>query len=198
MAPSAVHNCLYSAWVRLRSFSTCSLGSQTHFCPSLFELVVINFQLRASKTNTAANIPPSPELSAGRAMGDFTLYVPGVSGAPLTFLIFGTTRTFRDYMAKTFLPRSWDQRLELRRHRRQKPSTAASVGAQRGVVSSGKNGNNINHGVDIEAAIGAAGAIRMQEFVRAKQENGKWREVRTSQDYDRSDDEIPIIIIMKP
>ena len=58
---------------------------------------MVTFQLRASSTNTIENIPETPDLSAERAIADFARFVPGVTAGPLMFIIFGTTRTFREY-----------------------------------------------------------------------------------------------------
>ncbi|KAK0627241.1 hypothetical protein B0T14DRAFT_399103, partial [Immersiella caudata] len=67
--PQQPKKSIYDMWLLLRfTIGFIALG--------LFELVVINFQLRAAATNTEANIPPEPDLSAGRAIGDFTLFVP--------------------------------------------------------------------------------------------------------------------------
>jgi len=172
---------IYDKWLLLRfTIGFVALG--------LFELVVINFQLRAAHTNTAANIPPVADLSASRAIGDFTLFVPGVTGAPLIFLVFGTTRTFRDRMAKVFLTKRTRDKLEARRQRKRKPSAAASI-RPGGII-----GNNPG---DVEAAAGAGGmgAVRMQDFAKAKREESEWPSGRGRQESDDDHDELPI---MKP
>jgi hypothetical protein len=183
--PQQPKKSIYDRWLLLRfTIGFVALG--------LFELVVINFQLRAAATNTKENIPPSADLSAGRAIGDFTLFIPGVSGAPLVFLVFGTTRTFRDYMAQIFLTKRTRDRLEARRQRKRKPSAAASIGA-----------NAILRGTprDVEAGVGAngvggMGAVRMQDFSRSKREDAPWSSgERRQQESDDDHDELPI---MKP
>jgi hypothetical protein len=178
--PQQPKKSIYDRWLLLRfTIGFIALG--------LFELVVINFQLRAAATNTEANIPPEPDLSAGRAIGDFTLFVPGVSGGPLTFLVFGTTRTFREHMAKMFLTKRTRDRLEARRQRKRKPSAAASIGAG-GILGSKQR--------DVEAAVaaGGMGAVQMQNFARSRKE--EWPSVRVrQQESDDDHDELPI---MKP
>ncbi|KAK0746547.1 hypothetical protein B0T18DRAFT_326716 [Schizothecium vesticola] len=81
---------IYDRWLVLRfAIAFIALG--------LFEAVVVTFQLRASSTNKVENIPETPDLSAGRAIADFARFAPGVTAGPLMFVIFGTTRTFREY-----------------------------------------------------------------------------------------------------
>ncbi|KAK4163251.1 hypothetical protein QBC43DRAFT_68789 [Cladorrhinum sp. PSN259] len=92
---------------------------------SLFQLVVVNFQVRAAGTNNAENIPEAPDLSAGRAISDCVLYIPGATAGLLTFLVFGTTRNFRDYMWKSFAPKCLQRKREARKdakRHRGKPS----------------------------------------------------------------------------
>ncbi|KAK3390309.1 hypothetical protein B0H63DRAFT_110867 [Podospora didyma] len=99
---------------------------------SCFELVVIFFQLRAAGNNTRQNIPAEPDLTAAKAIGDFALFLPGVTACPLAFVVFGTTRTFRDYMWTLFTPKSFQEK-RLARRRARKPSrsdAAASVPRQ--------------------------------------------------------------------
>ena len=71
-----------------------------------FEIVVIIFQLRAANTNTKDNIPAEPDLSISRACSDFAFFVPGVSASLLIFVVFGTTRSFRDYIWTKFAPKA--------------------------------------------------------------------------------------------
>ncbi|KAL2196792.1 hypothetical protein P885DRAFT_69276 [Corynascus similis CBS 632.67] len=84
---------IYDRWLVLRfSVAFCAL--------SLFQIVVVNFQLRAAGTNNRANVPPEPDLSAGRARGDFTLFAPAPTAVLFVILVFGTTRTFRTMSRK--------------------------------------------------------------------------------------------------
>lgn len=97
--PGIARRNIYDSWLAVRfTVAFVALG--------LFEVVVIFFQLRAANTNTKENIPPEPDLSAARAQGDFALFVPGVSASFLIFIVFGTTRTFRDHLWATFAPKS--------------------------------------------------------------------------------------------
>lgn len=186
-APKQPKKSIYDRWLLLRfTIGFVALG--------LFELVIINFQLRAAAVNTEANIPPFADLSAERAISDFILFVPGVSGAPLVFLVFGTTRTFRDYMARIFLTQGVRDKLETRRQRKRKPSAVVSIPA--GIMM----GNNLSPR-DLEAGngVGGMGAVRMQDFARSNSERGhpEWPLAggRRQPDSDDDHDELPI---MKP
>ncbi|KAK0665703.1 hypothetical protein QBC41DRAFT_339660 [Cercophora samala] len=106
---------IYDRWLVLR-FTVAFVAL------SLFQLVVVMFQLRASQTNSVENVPAEPDLSAGRAVTDFVLYVPGVTAPVLAYLVFGTTRTFRDYAWSVLAPRSWQEKREARRQAKKKPS----------------------------------------------------------------------------
>ncbi|KAK4226167.1 hypothetical protein QBC38DRAFT_235604 [Podospora fimiseda] len=92
---------------------------------ALFQLVVVNYQLRASATNKVENIPAEADLSAERAVSDVILYMPGCTASLLLFLIFGTTRNFRNCLWETFAPKflqkKRDARKEAKRHK-SKPS----------------------------------------------------------------------------
>ncbi|KAK1756005.1 hypothetical protein QBC47DRAFT_402173 [Echria macrotheca] len=180
---------IYDRWLLIRfSIAFLALG--------VFELVVINFQLRAASTNTKENIPPVPDLSAERAISDFILFLPGVCAGPLTFIVFGTTRTFRQYMIRLFLPKVLQEKLHERRERRKKPSTVGTPGSgfPRYPDPAGGGGSN---NTDVEAANGNAdsygthnGAVRMQDFGRDNRQSEEWANARRD-----DDDELPI---MKP
>lgn len=94
---------IYDNWLVVRfSIAFVALG--------LFQLVVILFQLRSVSSNKKENIPEEPDLSISRAKGDFALFVPGISAPLLLYVVFGTTRTFRNYTVKLFWPqRLWDK-----------------------------------------------------------------------------------------
>jgi hypothetical protein len=115
-------------------------------CHSLFQIVVITFQLRAASTNDRANIPREPDLSVGRARGDFGLFAPAPTAVLFAFLVFGTTRTFREYMWNLFVPRFIRDKVAARKRRRR-----GAVGGSVSVVHSairgdpeGGNGGNGN------------------------------------------------------
>jgi hypothetical protein len=127
---------------------------------SLFQLVVINFQLRAAQTNNPANVPPEPDLSAGRAKGDFGLFAPAPTAVLFAFLVFGTTRTFREYMWKLFVPRAVRDRVEARRRRKKEV-----VGASVSVVHSATG--------DVEVGNGGGVVLGMQNLAARREGDGK-------------------------
>lgn len=95
---------------------------------ALFQLVVVNFQLRASGRNTVDNIPAEPDLSASRAISDCVLYIPGATAGLLTFLVFGTTRNLREYMWSSFAPKCWQENREARKDaKRHKSKPSVSI-----------------------------------------------------------------------
>ncbi|KAH8900055.1 hypothetical protein GQ53DRAFT_758172 [Thozetella sp. PMI_491] len=55
-------------------------------------------------SNDPGHISPQPDLSAARATLDFVLFMPGVTASLLVFVVFGTTRTFRDYAWRRHVP----------------------------------------------------------------------------------------------
>ncbi|CCC06717.1 hypothetical protein SMACR_00744 [Sordaria macrospora] len=113
--PTIPRRNIYDSWLAVRfTVAFVALG--------LFELVVIFFQLRATNTNTKENIPPEPDLSAARAQDDFALFVPGVSASLLIFIVFGTTRTFRDYLWTKFAPKPLQDMVANRKARQRQKS----------------------------------------------------------------------------
>lgn len=69
------------------------------------------FQLRAVTSNKRENIPEEPDLSIAKAKIDFTLFVPGISAPLLLYVVFGTTRAFRNFTANLFSPRRLREKL---------------------------------------------------------------------------------------
>jgi len=192
MASRPLYPCFLCSRVRSLSLSVFSSAISSHR-PRVFQLVVINFQLRAAGTNSPENIPLVPDLSTERAISDFILFLPGVCAGPLTFIVFGTTRTFREYMLRVFLPKSWHAKLKARRERRKKPSTVGTPGS--GIP---RYPRPSNQNIDVEAGNGNinghgsyGGAVRMQDFARDHSSEEWTRSAGRKED----DDELPI---MKP
>ncbi|KAK1834335.1 hypothetical protein QBC39DRAFT_25543 [Podospora conica] len=189
---------IYDRWLVLRfTIAFIALG--------LFEVVVVTFQLRASSTNTIENIPETPDLSAGRAIADFARFAPGVTAGPLMFIIFGTTRTFREYMARIFLPEALRARLDARRAHKRKPS-GGSVVVNSGLPPPVPPKPSPGGGPDLEAGARyyshkSDTHIRMQSFGRhhnlpkEDSEEDEWRATDERRDKVETDDELPI---MKP
>ncbi|KAK4172978.1 hypothetical protein QBC36DRAFT_381363 [Triangularia setosa] len=142
-APLPKRKNIYDRWLVLR-FTVAFVAL------SLFQLVVVMFQLRASQTNSVENVPAAPDLSAGRAATDFVLYVPGVTAPVLAYLVFGTTRTFRDYAWSVLAPRCLQAKREARKQAKKKPSVV--VGSRDLVVIRQEQANNANR--DLESGFG--------------------------------------------
>lgn len=45
------------------------------------------------------------DLHASHAVSDIMVFIPGVSASILAFVVFGTTKAFRDYFYRSFVPR---------------------------------------------------------------------------------------------
>ncbi|WQF80216.1 hypothetical protein CDEST_05230 [Colletotrichum destructivum] len=87
---------------------------------AVFQVVTIMFQVTSARQNTRDSLSDSPDLSTERLHLDLLLFIPGVSASLLTFVVFGTTKTFRDYIASKLIPR-W-----LRDRSRMKTSSPSS------------------------------------------------------------------------
>ncbi|KAK4041900.1 hypothetical protein C8A01DRAFT_34006 [Parachaetomium inaequale] len=127
---------IYDKWLVLR-FSVAFAAL------SLFQIVVITFQLRAASANDRANVPAEPDLSPGRARGDFGLFAPAPTAVLFAFLVFGTTRTFREYMWNLFVPRFIREKAEAKKRKRRAVGGSVSVvhSAIRGDPEAGNGGN---------------------------------------------------------
>lgn len=68
-------------------------------------MVTIVFQVSASRRNNLESIGTEPDLGMDRLQSDLLVFIPGVTASLLTFVVFGTTKTFRDYMRSHFVPR---------------------------------------------------------------------------------------------
>ncbi|KAH8911429.1 hypothetical protein BR93DRAFT_333855 [Coniochaeta sp. PMI_546] len=91
---------IYDRWLVIRF--TIAFGALF-----IFEMFTIYFQVRSANNNKAENVPAQPDLSASKALGDFVLFIPGASEGFLAFLVFGTTRTFRDYTMRLLMPKKF-------------------------------------------------------------------------------------------
>ncbi|KZL70222.1 glycoside hydrolase [Colletotrichum tofieldiae] len=71
---------------------------------AIFQFVTIMFQVSSARQNSRDSLSNSPDLSTERLHLDLLLFIPGVSASLLTFVVFGTTKTFRDYLADKLIP----------------------------------------------------------------------------------------------
>lgn len=93
---------------------------------SIFQIFTIIFQIRSSNGNKRENIPPQVDLSASRAFTDFVLFLPGPAEGLMAFVVFGTTRTFRDHVFRMITPKAMWERRQARKMHKKKPSGAAT------------------------------------------------------------------------
>ncbi|KAK8090863.1 hypothetical protein PG994_000368 [Apiospora phragmitis] len=75
----------------------------------IFEVVNIIFQIAAQQNNNRDAAAAVPDMSAGRAISVTYFNMPGVTASLLAFVVFGTTRPFRERMYQTFVP-GWFQK----------------------------------------------------------------------------------------
>ncbi|KAI0002645.1 hypothetical protein F4779DRAFT_128258 [Xylariaceae sp. FL0662B] len=100
---------IYDRWLVIRfSLAFVVIGT--------FQLLTILSELAQLQHHTRENLGDFANVSADGAKNDFVLFMPGVSTSVLVFVVFGTTRTFRKAMYRTFIPR---------RFRRKKPEVGS-------------------------------------------------------------------------
>lgn len=158
---------------------------------SLFQIVVVNFQLRAAATNNPANVPSEPDLSAARARGDFALFAPAPSAVLFVFLVFGTTRTFREYMWNLFVPRPIRDRLEARRKTRPRATSSSAAAAGRGGSVSVVHSASVR--ADIEAGNRRGVVVGLRDMSGAASAAGGARGSGARTEGDGKSDEWPIL-----
>lgn len=92
-------NTIYDQWLMVRfTIAFIVLG--------IFEMTTILFQVVSmDNSSSLESLGSSPDLSVERAKLDFMLFIPGVSASLLTFVVFGTTKPFRETLKRTFIPR---------------------------------------------------------------------------------------------
>ncbi|KAK8080604.1 hypothetical protein PG997_008422 [Apiospora hydei] len=76
---------------------------------AIFEVTNIIFQISAQQNNNRDAAAAAPDLSAKRAIAMMYFNMPGVTASLLAFVVFGTTRPFRERMYQTFVPK-WFQK----------------------------------------------------------------------------------------
>lgn len=70
----------------------------------MFQLFTVTFQLSSAQSNAQDSLPAEPDLTLERLQGDLLNFMPGVSASLLTFVVFGTTKAFREYMRDSLVP----------------------------------------------------------------------------------------------
>lgn len=90
---------IYDSWLVTR-FTLAFAGL------SAFQLVVISNEISFARDNGKDSQGSVVNLSYQRAIGDVLTFLPGVSASLLAFIVFGTTKSFRDYFYRELVPRS--------------------------------------------------------------------------------------------
>lgn len=72
---------------------------------SIFECSIATFQVTGQQNNTVDFLSEKPNTSASKAIRVSLQDLPGVTASLIPFIVFGTTRPFREKMYKTFVPR---------------------------------------------------------------------------------------------
>ncbi|KAM0282676.1 hypothetical protein ACHAQH_002873 [Verticillium albo-atrum] len=98
---------IYDKWLVVR-FAIAALTM------SAFQMITIVFQLGSSQRNKRELIGAEPDFSMDRLQADLLVFIPGVTASVLTFVVFGTTKTFRDYMWSHFVPKTLRNGFNLR------------------------------------------------------------------------------------
>jgi hypothetical protein len=106
----------------------------------IFELTNMLFQFTGMSNSSKDASLSSPDFSIDRAKETTILFCPGPAPSYLLFIVFGTTKPFREYMYATFVPKRW-QRLpdvpqDSGRFLSPKASTLSTFRSQSLVVSS--------------------------------------------------------------
>ncbi|KAF6814149.1 glycoside hydrolase [Colletotrichum sojae] len=87
---------------------------------AIFQVVTIMFQVSSARQNNRDSLSETPDLSLKRLHLDLILFLPGVSTSLLTFVVFGTTKTFRDYLFAKLIPNRFQGSIR-RRSNQQSP-----------------------------------------------------------------------------
>ncbi|KAI0834296.1 hypothetical protein F5Y06DRAFT_175002 [Hypoxylon sp. FL0890] len=93
---------IYDRWLVLRF----SIG---FVVLAVFQLITILSEIAQMSNHTKEKLGEAANLSVAKAKNDFLLFMPGVSTSLLVFIVFGTTRTFRKTMYKTFIPKRFQK-----------------------------------------------------------------------------------------
>jgi hypothetical protein len=98
------------------------------------------FQVTGMSNSNKDAQSPSPDFSIDRAKATTVLFCPGPAPSYLVFIVFGTTRPFRQYMYATFVPKRWQRIPDASPTRRElfspKASTYSTLRSSSMIVSS--------------------------------------------------------------
>lgn len=93
---------------------------------SAFHMVIILSEVGNALSNDRTAEDTTADLRADRAVSDVQNFLPGVCGSLLAFVVFGTTKAFRDYFYRRLVPRCLRRKLA---NRSKSPSLIAPLPA---------------------------------------------------------------------
>lgn len=79
-----------------------------------YELVIIMNEISFALGNDVTANAETVNLGPENAVGDTHAFISGVSASLLAFVVFGTTKAFRDYFYRKLVPRSLRRKLHRR------------------------------------------------------------------------------------
>lgn len=139
------------------------------------------FQFTGMSNSNKDAHSPSPDFSIDRAKATTILFCPGPAPSYLVFIVFGTTRPFRQYMYDNFVPRRWQRIPDVPPSRSQllspKASTFSTLRSSSMILSSPTSGPKSPQ-VD----------IHMQDLERGANKNGN----------ETDDDQRLVLPVMRP
>ncbi|KAK9422753.1 hypothetical protein SUNI508_00616 [Seiridium unicorne] len=157
-------NGIYDKWLIIRfTIAFVALGA--------FECSIATFQVTGQQNNTVDFLSEKPNTSASKAIRVALQDLPGVTASLIPFIVFGTTKPFREKMYQTFIPKRWQRSSK----RDSLPYTCRSSVAQQPFSSI-----RVSKGVDI--------SYSMNELTTT----------RSSSNYDRSSDDEKRILPPSP
>ncbi|KAJ4425151.1 hypothetical protein N0V82_000206 [Gnomoniopsis sp. IMI 355080] len=80
-----------------------------------YQLVIISSEINFALGNDETASHNTVNLHASNAIADIKSFIPGVSACILAFIVFGTTKAFRDYFYHKLVPRSIRRKIRNRK-----------------------------------------------------------------------------------
>ncbi|KAH8596385.1 hypothetical protein B0O99DRAFT_593705 [Bisporella sp. PMI_857] len=65
---------------------------------AMFEAAIIGFSVSQLRGNTALISAGRPNFATGSAISDILFFIPGVTASLITYLVFGTSKSFKQYL----------------------------------------------------------------------------------------------------
>ncbi|KAH6659227.1 hypothetical protein BKA67DRAFT_8593 [Truncatella angustata] len=111
---------------------------------AIFEAAISTFQVNGQQNNTVDSLSDRPNASASTAIRSSLQDLPGVTASLIPFIVFGTTRPFRQKIWETFVPQCLRRRRRSLRRNTLPYTSRSSVQPQRPLTAI-----RVSKGVDI-------------------------------------------------